>query len=541
MKRSISASARMLGGAAMLVFPAVAAAQTTTPPEAENEIVVTGLRASLERAAEIKRNADQVLDVVTADDVGKLPDANVAEALQRVTGVQITRVFGEGQSVSIRGLQQVRVEVDGRTLLGFSARLSPPENEQLGRSSGLDTVPSSLFGRLEVRKSPLASQVEDGLGGSVNLVTPKPFDFKETTVSARATGTYSEGSEQFEPGFNALATTTFAEGRIGVLLAGEYQKRTTTIQAFERNNFFSTRNGGAATAPTLFRPNSLRYEQFNTDRSRYGVSGAVQFEIIPTDLILTVDGIYSKLETERNQQAFTWTNGTNVITSPTLVDNFIVAGNSVGQLEILGNRRAEPTTSQLYGTNLKYTPGKWTVELDAYYSRGTLLQNIDQITFRTAANNNVAGTFDFAADGGPSLVLNPAFNLNSIASFPRLSLVSTELRGVIEEYVGRADVSYEFDSGITLLAGGRYRKLDARTQAFNTQTANFAPFPANNPLMTSEISPLYVGMVDPDFFINDLDVTFPREFIVPIIDRGFTMPRALQSGAVVGQPNANSA
>ncbi|MCP6600399.1 TonB-dependent receptor plug domain-containing protein, partial [Klebsiella pneumoniae] len=86
----------------------------------EDAIVVTGIRASLEQAADIKREAEQVMDVITAEDVGKLPDANVAEALQRVTGVQITRVFGEGQSVSVRGLQQVRVEVDGRTLLGWS-------------------------------------------------------------------------------------------------------------------------------------------------------------------------------------------------------------------------------------------------------------------------------------------------------------------------------------------------------------------------------------------------------------------------------------
>ena len=113
--------------AALVNTPALAQdAAPAAEAEDKDEIVVTGIRASLERAADIKREADQVLDVITAEDVGKLPDANVAEALQRVTGVQITRVFGEGQSVSVRGLQQVRVEVDGRTLLGWSARLSPP-------------------------------------------------------------------------------------------------------------------------------------------------------------------------------------------------------------------------------------------------------------------------------------------------------------------------------------------------------------------------------------------------------------------------------
>ena len=158
MNRKIS----LLAGVAMLCLASNAWAQDAGKTEEIDEVVVTGLRASLQKAAELKRDAPQVIDVITAEDVGKLPDANVAEALQRVTGVQITRVFGEGQTVSVRGLQQVRVEVDGRTLLGFSARLSPPENEQLGRSSGLDSVPSSLFGRLEVRKTPLPSDAEGG-------------------------------------------------------------------------------------------------------------------------------------------------------------------------------------------------------------------------------------------------------------------------------------------------------------------------------------------------------------------------------------------
>jgi iron complex outermembrane receptor protein len=238
-RRGVRTLAKLAGGASLaaLALSPAHAQDAAVAPAADDAIVVTGIRASLERAADIKREADQVMDVITAEDVGKLPDANVAEALQRVTGVQITRVFGEGQSVSVRGLQQVRVEVDGRTLLGWSARLSPPENDQLGRSSGLDSVPSSLFGRLEVRKSPLASNAEGGLGGTVNLVTPKPLSFKEPTISVRAQGVYSENSKKFEPAITGFATTKFADGRIGVMIAGEYQKRTSMTQTFERNNF----------------------------------------------------------------------------------------------------------------------------------------------------------------------------------------------------------------------------------------------------------------------------------------------------------------
>ena len=129
---------------ALMAQPGMAQTAAATP-EAGQVVSVTGIRASLQRAAELKREAPQVMDVITSQDVGKLPDDNVAEALQRVTGVQVTRVFGEGQSVSVRGLPLVRVEVDGRTLLGYSARLSPPENEQLGRNSNLVVVISEVL------------------------------------------------------------------------------------------------------------------------------------------------------------------------------------------------------------------------------------------------------------------------------------------------------------------------------------------------------------------------------------------------------------
>ena len=373
-KYGVGMWARLVGGASLAVLavtPALAQDQaggTAADPPGE-EIIVTGIRASLEQAADIKRDAPQVMDVITAEDVGKLPDSNVAEALQRVTGVQITRVFGEGQSVSVRGLQQVRVEVDGRTLLGWSARLSPPENDQLGRSSGLDSVPSSLFGRLEVRKSPLASQAEGGLGGTVNLVTPKPLSFKEPTISVRAQGVYSENTDKFEPAITGFATTKFADGRIGVMIAGEYQKRTSTTQTFERNNFlnrnYTGTGGGAIPTPVL-----LQYEQFVVDRSRLGLNGAIQFEVTP-EFTITADALYSKLKTGRHQDffAFRLPTGSNPVTNRVVEDGMVVAGNANGTVTTAGQIRNEPTESFLYGLNGKYENDGLTVEADGYTAR----------------------------------------------------------------------------------------------------------------------------------------------------------------------------
>ncbi|NJO13832.1 MAG: hypothetical protein HC870_00985, partial [Rhizobiales bacterium] len=257
----------------------------------------------------------------------------------------------------VLGLQQVRVEVDGRTLLGWSARVSPPENDNLGRSSGLDAVPSSLFGRIEVAKSSIASQVEGGLGGTVNLKTPKPFDFKKPTVSLGARGTYSDESEQFEPAIQGLFTTTFGgEDQFGILLSGEYQKRTSRLQLFERNNFLQ-RNNGDATATNRLAPLQLQYENVDIDRSRIGVSGAFQWK--PSDnLTLTADALYSRVDANRTNQAVTFILPTNQNL------NFPQSGvpgiwwfpvyrrcRATGRIRVQNQRRQDPTDNLLVGFN----------------------------------------------------------------------------------------------------------------------------------------------------------------------------------------------
>lgn len=516
-----------IGSAALTAALAVAApatAQQAAPPAEgeEQEIVVSGIRNSLQQAAQVKRDAPQVMDVITAEDVGKLPDANVAEALQRVTGVQITRVFGEGQSVSVRGLQQVRVEVDGRTLLGWSARLSPPENDQLGRSSGLDSVPSSLFGRLEVRKSPLASQAEGGLGGTVNLVTPKPLSFKETTLSVRAQGVYSENSEKFEPAVTGFFTTKFADGRLGIMLAGEYQKRTSMTQTFERNNFLNRTYTGTG-AGVYATPVLLQYEQFVVDRSRLGLNGAVQFEVTP-EFTLTADALYSKLTTGRLQDffAFRLPTGTNPVTNRVVENGAVVAGTANGTVTTAGQIRNEPTESYLYGLNGKYEKDGLTIEADGYYSKGTIDQTIQIITLQATAP--VPGNFDFRNNIIPSLSLG-SFNPSVYSSYnPATNGVrSNRLIGLLEEWTGKLDMSYEFDSGVTLAMGVRYTDLHARSNAYRSQVTP----------TRAEIEP-YLKLVDGGGFLADIPGSFPRVFLTtaPTFDYVFTRAQA-------AEPNPN--
>ncbi len=519
-------SAASMAQTAPAPTPAPAAPAAATPV---TTLTVTGIRASLQQAAEVKRNAPQVMDVITATDIGKLPDDNVAEALQRVTGVQVTRVFGEGQSVSVRGLPLVRVEVDGRTLLGYSARLSPPENEQLGRNSGLDTVPSGLFGRIEVRKSPLASQTEGGLSGSINLVTPKPLDFSKFTASARLQGTYSDGSGKFEPGVQGLVTQQFDGGRIGALLAVDYTRRTTLTQAFERNNFFTRTRIGAGTAPGTgadlnadgvadISGDRLHYEQFLVDRSRVGINGALQWRPSAT-LNVVLEGIYSKLTTEREQDFMAWRYTGKAITNAAFEGNTIVAGNSTGTLQQAGLFRAEPTESQLLALNAQWKPGLFTVTTDLSTSKGTLDQVIRQITL-DSINRNVPGSFDYRAGVVPSLNLG-SYDVSAPANYNITQVRANRLLASMDEKVAKLDVRYGFIDGfLKSVSGGlRHRALNADSEAFRSQVS-----PAR-----AEVLP-YLKTVDASSFLSGIPGNFPRGFLSSIADQDFILQRATNGG-----------
>ena len=157
---------------------------------AEGDVVVTGIRQSLNAARDIKRDAIQFVDSVVADDIGKLPDRNVAESLARVSGVQVDRGISEGTSVSVRGLRQNVFLLNGRSIVDATGR----------GGNGLDTlnsstygilalVPSELISRLEVTKLPGADQIAGALGGIVDVQTRMPLD-GPNQIAAKAAVNY---------------------------------------------------------------------------------------------------------------------------------------------------------------------------------------------------------------------------------------------------------------------------------------------------------------------------------------------------------------
>ncbi len=195
-----------------------AAAQESTADELD-EITVTGIRASLRSSAEAKRDAIQVLDAISAEDIGDFPDKNVGEALQRVTGVQISRQDGEGRGVSIRGADASlnRVEINGSSALSLTVGG--------GRDVDFRDIPVEFISRLEVVKSATPDMTEGGIGGTVRVITRRPFDTREPFLAGSVQMVYSDLADEYDPKIALIGSRLFFDDRLGVLLSATWEDR----------------------------------------------------------------------------------------------------------------------------------------------------------------------------------------------------------------------------------------------------------------------------------------------------------------------------
>jgi TonB-dependent receptor len=200
-----------------------ASAQPADPQAADSagEITITGYRQSIEASLRTKREANAFIDVITAEDVGKFPDKNVADALQRVPGVIISRDGGEGSRVSIRGLNSdlTLTELNGNFIAGT-------DSGDPSRSFNYLLLPSSMIGSVEVYKSPEARLDEGGVGGTVILRTRRPLDLKPWSGFVSAEGTDSDVTDKIEPQLTGQISWRNDAGTIGLLVGGSWQKRT---------------------------------------------------------------------------------------------------------------------------------------------------------------------------------------------------------------------------------------------------------------------------------------------------------------------------
>ncbi|MDF3022065.1 MAG: TonB-dependent receptor [Steroidobacteraceae bacterium] len=280
-----------------LLAPAAAIAQTSgqaqePPPDRVDEIVVTGLRQSIQTSQEIKQNAEVIVDSISAVDISALPDRSVTEALQRISGVAIDHLFApsdtnrfsaEGSGVTVRGLTQVRSELNGRDV--FSARNT--------RGLSFEDVPAELMAGVDVYKNPSADMIEGGIAGTVNLRTRKPLDHEGFTGGLTGSVNFGDFSEETRPQASLLLSNTWDtdHGTFGVLVDVAYSElatRTDSIQfgrPFRRNAADVGATGvpceNATTGAAMncvFVPAGARWSALDFDRKRIGFDVALQWQ-----------------------------------------------------------------------------------------------------------------------------------------------------------------------------------------------------------------------------------------------------------------------
>ena len=278
------------------------------------EVVVSGYRRSLEASLDIKRDAVGAVDAIVAEDIAKFPDLNLAESIQRIPGVSIARDAGEGRQVTVRGLgpQFTRVRVNGMEAMSANGGTDAAGGTNRDRSFDFNTFASELFNAITIRKTSAAEVEEGSLGATVDLRVARPFDYQGFTFVTSVQGSYNDIEKDVDPRGALLLSDRFFDGKVGALVSAAYSGRKLRDEGSStvrwQNGGFTALGAGypTATAPSLadlnaaYHPRIPRYDQYEHDQDRLGITSSVQWA--PTDAtLLTLDGLYSRFKATRSE------------------------------------------------------------------------------------------------------------------------------------------------------------------------------------------------------------------------------------------------
>lgn len=281
-----------LAVATALSSATVIAADTAKEQEVE-VITVTGMLGSLKAAMINKKASNSVSDGIAAEDLGKFPDLNVAESLQRITGVSIDRSGGEGQAVTVRGFgpQFNTVLVNGRQIATDSA----------GREFNFDIIAADQITGADVFKTSTSNLQEGGIGGTIDISTAKPFDYDGFQIVGSLKGMYESLSEKTSPAASVLVSNTFADDTVGVLLAVSHSERDVQINRIETAGWMPGRTIKTTSGDTLFENAYIprNWDQIVDNQERTRTNASLVLQYAPSDDVnITLDGFVSKFEVD---------------------------------------------------------------------------------------------------------------------------------------------------------------------------------------------------------------------------------------------------
>ena len=356
-----------------LLLAAPAFAQTAVPADDaaadDDAIVVTGFSASLKSAVNEKKKSDQILESVSAEDIGKLPDASIGESIARLPGITSQRLSGRANVIAVRGFGPDF----SQTVLNGREQTSTGDS----RAVEFDQYPSEIVSQVVVYKSPTASLVGQGLAGTIDIRTVRPLDYGKKVFAVGGRGTYADlgalnaGSKKY--GFRANATfiSQFADDTIGLALSASYVDEPYQLQEF---NAWGYGGGGTAANPSVI--GGSKSFVTSTELKRLGLNGTLQYQATDT-VRMTFDAFYSHFDDDQSKRGIetplgfgAFGTGFNPATA-TVVNGFATAGTFTNVRGVVRNdifQRKANLYSFGYNAEYKGDDG-WKAFVDIGYSR----------------------------------------------------------------------------------------------------------------------------------------------------------------------------
>jgi TonB-dependent receptor len=495
--------------------PAQAQAQTAPAPEADQQaeerddgvIRVRGFRQSIEEGLDGKKSANQVMDVITAEEFGKFPDQNIAESIQRVPGISMTRNNGEGDTITIRGLEPdlTRVEINGRSSQVVGNVESP------GMASSLAIFGSDQFARIEVVKSPQAKDDEGGVGGIVRLLTARPLEIGEFAARASVQGRYNEWSDKVDPVVSGMVADVFAGGKFGVLLSASYDDRSRRVDQTRNQNGWmelipaQTRNPAVSgLAGQIY---STHFDQqFRVGKlPRFNSDLTLQYQPTPEfELYLNGNVALEDRQETVGRAAINLKSG-----NPQAIEGSVNETGTVDRvlfrnaLFTLQNRGFDRQTES-YGltANPKWDNGDWLLSGRIDYSDSNQVTHDRRIRHRS---NRDAG-YDFTADERSPVFLLPDLDLTDLESF--------NVDQNLMEYGKVVTTELAYQADVTRRVNGFFSEFSAGVK-FRDSQVDKAEGPARGPT-TYTFADAYSPFPIDDFFGDEGGPDFLR--VWPYVD-----------------------
>jgi len=515
----------LMGAAAVGLLAGGANAQEQEAPEdseaRQETVVVTGFRQSLQQAIAVKRNETGIVDAISAEDIADFPDLNLAEALQRVPGVQIDRDGGEGRSINVRGLSSdfVRVQINGMEALATTGGRDGRANRN--RQFDFNVFAADLFTSVKIAKSQEAEVDEGSLGATVQLRSAKPFDYDGFTFATGAQASYNDLSEKTDPRFTALISDRWFDDRVGALVSVAYSTRNTfeegsssgrfrvpaddgcagpgfvnTTRCYQTVGTVTDASGAVLTGPAAAaaaargaHPRIPRYGRIGYDRERLGLTGAFQVE--PWEgTEITFDSLYAQLDQTRNEEfleviSFARETGVQGLRTVDLVsgrvdDNATLVQGTFNDVDIRTEQRIDVLETEFFQNSLSFESELTdTVRISGLAGASRAIGTNPQQTTISLERYDVDGySYDYSDPNLPAFnyafdVTNPAnYVFSSSTALGDASIIRQRPNKTVNSYdTARLDLAWDVNDIFTLSGGASYKEFGFDVREWRTNEA----------------------------------------------------------------------